>query len=93
MARTAAALHILVKTESQANDLMKQLEAGANFQQLAKKYSTCPSKKRGGDLGEFKKGDMVAPFDKAVFSGELLTPIGPIKTRFGYHIIKVLYRN
>lgn len=93
MARTAAALHILVKTESQANDLMKQLEAGANFQQLAKKYSTCPSKKRGGDLGEFKKGDMVGPFDKAVFTGELLTPLGPVKTRFGYHIIKVLYRN
>ncbi len=93
MARTAAALHILVKTESQANDLMKQLEAGANFQQLAKKYSTCPSKKRGGDLGEFKKGDMVGPFDKVVFTGELLTPLGPVKTRFGYHIIKVLYRN
>ncbi len=55
MARTACALHILVKTEAQALDIMKQLAAGANFQQLAKKYSTCPSKKRGGDLGEFKK--------------------------------------
>jgi peptidyl-prolyl cis-trans isomerase C len=93
MARTACALHILVKTEAQALDIMKQLAAGANFQQLAKKYSTCPSKKRGGDLGEFKKGDMVAPFDKAVFSAELLQPVGPVRTRVGYHVIKVLYRS
>ena len=93
MARPASALHILVKTEAQALDIMKQLAAGADFQQLAKKYSTCPSKKRGGDLGEFKKGDMVASFDNAVFSCELLQPVGPVKTRFGYHIIKVLYRS
>ena len=46
-----------------------------------------------GDLGEFKKGDMVAPFDKAVFSAELLQPVGPVRTRFGYHVIKVLYRS
>ncbi len=92
MARKAAALHILVKTEAEAKKILKQLEEGANFQQLAKKHSICPSKKRGGDLGEFNKGDMVSTFDKAVFSGELLTPIGPVKTRFGFHIIKVLYR-
>ena len=92
MAQTACALHILVRHEAQALDLMKQLAAGANFQQLAKKYSTCPSKKRGGDLGEFKKGDMVPAFDKAVFSCEVMKPFGPVKTRFGYHIIKVLFR-
>ncbi|MFD2178219.1 peptidylprolyl isomerase PpiC [Veronia pacifica] len=93
MAKRAAALHILVKTEKQALDILKQLKQGANFQQLAKKFSTCPSKKRGGDLGEFNQGDMAPAFDKAVFRGELLTPIGPVKTKFGFHIIKVLYRN
>ncbi|GAA4896381.1 peptidylprolyl isomerase PpiC [Ferrimonas pelagia] len=92
MAKTAAALHILVKHESKAKELLLQLEKGANFQNLAKKYSTCPSGKKGGSLGEFRKGDMVGPFDKAVFSGEILKPLGPVKTKFGYHIIKVLYR-
>ncbi|WJV66677.1 peptidylprolyl isomerase PpiC [Pectobacteriaceae bacterium CE70] len=93
MAHTAAALHILVDTEQQANDILDQLEKGADFQQMAQKFSTCPSKRNGGDLGEFRQGDMVPAFDKAVFSGELLKPFGPIKTQFGYHIIKVLYRN
>ncbi len=49
-----------------------QLKKGAKFQTLAKKYSTCPSGKKGGDLGEFKKGAMVPAFDKAVFSGKVL---------------------
>ena len=92
MASTAAALHILVKHKEQADDIFVQLKKGAKFLTLAKKYSTCPSGKKGGDLGEFKKGAMVPAFDKAVFSGKVLEPIGPIKTKFGYHIIKVLYR-
>jgi Parvulin-like peptidyl-prolyl isomerase len=92
MAKKAAALHILVKDKSQATSLLDQLKKGANFQTLAKKHSQCPSGKRGGDLGEFRRGDMAPPFNKAVFSGELLRPLGPIKTKFGWHIIKVLYR-
>lgn len=56
MAKTAAALHILVKQEAQAKALLAQLEKGANFQQLAKKHSTCPSGRNGGDLGSFAKG-------------------------------------
>ncbi|SHI14345.1 peptidylprolyl isomerase PpiC [Ferrimonas marina] len=92
MARTVAALHILVKHEAKAQELLKQLDKGANFQTLAKKHSTCPSGKKGGSLGEFRKGDMVGPFDKAVFTGPILKPIGPVKTKFGYHLIKVLYR-
>ncbi len=92
MARTASALHILVKHQEQAFDLLKKLEKGANFQKLAKAHSICPSKKQGGSLGEFRKGDMVPAFDKAVFNGEILKPLGPVKTKFGYHIIKVLYR-
>lgn len=92
MARRAAALHILVKTKEQCLDIKKQIDKGANFQQMAKKHSTCPSKKKGGDLGEFAKGQMVPAFDKAVFNGPELAVQGPIKTSFGFHLIKVLYR-
>lgn len=91
MATSAAALHILVKHKEQAEDILVQLKKGAKFQTLAKKYSTCPSGKKGGDLGEFKKGQMVPLFDRAVFSAEILTPV-LVKTKFGWHIIKVLYR-
>jgi len=91
MARTAAALHILVKHKEQAEEILKQIEKGAKFQTLAKKHSTCPSGKKGGSLGEFAKGTMVPQFDKVAFSGEILTP-HLVKTKFGWHIIKVLYR-
>ncbi|GAA0474443.1 MULTISPECIES: peptidylprolyl isomerase PpiC [Tatumella] len=93
MAKTAAALHILVKEESLAKELLLRLQKGASFQQLAKKHSACPSGRKGGELGEFRRGQMVPAFDKAVFSCPLLVPYGPVKTSFGYHIIKVLWRN
>lgn len=93
MAKTAAALHILVKEEALANALLAKLEKGASFQQLAKKHSTCPSGRNGGDLGEFRQGQMVPAFDKVVFTCPLIKPYGPVKTAFGYHIIKVLYRS
>lgn len=93
MAKTAAALHILVKEEALANELLAKLEKGASFQQLAKKHSTCPSGRNGGDLGEFRQGQMVPAFDKEVFTCPLIKPFGPVKTAFGYHIIKVLYRS
>lgn len=92
MAR-AAAIHILVNTEKQATELKAQLDKGADFAKLARKFSTCPSKKKGGDLGEFSKGQMVKAFDDVVFKKELLKVHGPIKTKFGYHLIKTLYRN
>lgn len=88
----ASALHILTRNEKLAQEIKQKADNGADFEQLARRYSNCPTKKRGGHLGEFKKGTMVAAFDKAVFSGELRKPLGPIKTKFGYHIIKVLYR-
>lgn len=91
MAKTAAALHILVKHRSQAEDLIAQLNKGAKFHVLARKHSLCPSGKKGGDLGEFKKGQMVPAFDKACFQGELLTP-QLVKTKFGWHVVRVLYR-
>lgn len=90
---TAAAVHILVKTEQQALDILKQLKQGKNFAALAKKYSVCPSGKRGGDLGEFRHGQMVKQFDDVVFKKEVLKIHGPVKTKFGYHLIKTLYRN
>lgn len=93
MAKTAAALHILVKEEAQAQEIMTLLKNGGDFEKLAKKHSTCPSGKKGGHLGEFKQGAMVPAFDKVVFSAPLIEPQGPLHTQFGYHIIKVLYRN
>lgn len=90
---TACALHILVKTEKEAMEIKAQLDKGANFSQLAKKFSICPSKKKGGDLGEFRRGQMVKAFDDVVFKRPVLKVHGPIKTKFGYHLIKTLYRN
>lgn len=93
MANKAAAIHILVKTEKECLVLKKNLDDGADFGKLARQFSTCPSGKRGGDLGEFARGQMVKAFDKAVFSAPLLQVVGPIKTQFGYHLIKVLYKS
>ena len=89
----AGALHILVKTEKQAKELLIQLGKGKDFAQLAKRHSLCPSGKKGGDLGEFRRGQMVKPFDDIVFKKELFKVHGPVKTQFGYHLIKTLYRN
>ena len=95
MAKMACASHILVKTEPEASRLAKQLNSGGDFAALAKKHSTCPSSKKGGDLGEFRKGTMVAQFDKAVFANgsENKKYLGPIKTKFGFHLIQVLYKD
>jgi len=79
--------------KAKAEDIRKQLLAGASFIELAKKYSDCPSKEQGGDLGEFPRGQMVKPFDNAAFS-QKVNEIGPVvETDFGYHIIQVLQHN
>lgn len=95
MARRASASHILVRSESEAKSIKTKLSKGADFAQLAKRHSTCPSAKKGGDLGEFKKGEMVKQFDQAVFAnGSEDKPfLGPIKTKLGYHLIQVLYKD
>lgn len=88
MSDKVTASHILVEQEFEAQDLVKKLEEGTSFEELAKDFSKCPSGKSGGSLGEFGKGMMVAPFEKAAFE---LTPgqvSGPVKTQFGYHLIK-----
>lgn len=84
------ARHILVKTEDEAKAIIKDLEAGKDFAELAKAKSTDPNKSDGGDLGYFKKGMMVPEFEKAAFEmkkGELSKV--PVKTQFGFHVIKV----
>lgn len=89
----ASACHILVKTREEAEKLKVQLDKGGDFAKLAKKHSLCPSGKKGGDLGEFKPGQMVKAFDNVVFKKSLLEVHGPVKTQFGFHLIKTLYRS
>jgi len=88
----AKARHILVSTEDVCNDLKSKIEAGADFAKIAEEHSQCPSGKTGGDLGEFGPGQMVAEFDKVVFSAETGKVHGPIKTDFGYHLIEITSR-
>lgn len=88
----ACARHILVKTKEEAEAIKKKLAGGADFATLAKKHSLCNSAKRGGDLGEFGPGQMVKAFDNVVFKKPVLTVHGPIKTKFGYHLIETIYR-
>ena len=89
------ASHILVKTEEEANEILKKINAGEiSFEDAAKEYSSCPSKENGGNLGDFGRGQMVPEFDSAVFAmaeGEVTS--APVKTQFGYHLIKLVKKN
>jgi peptidyl-prolyl cis-trans isomerase C len=89
MPKQVHAKHILVKTEDEALSILFDLKRGASFEETAKKKTMCPSGKNGGDLGWFGRGQMVKEFEEAAFE----TPPGqltkPIKTQFGWHIIKV----
>ena len=89
----ASARHILVKTRDEAEKLKQRIAKGEDFGKIAKKYSQCPSGKKGGDLGEFGPGQMVAAFDKVVFKEPVLKVHGPVKTRFGFHLIETIYRH
>lgn len=83
--------HILVPTKEQAEKIITELKGGAKFSDLAKKYSKDPGAANGGDLGWFKKGDMVPAFSDAAFAlkpGAITQQ--PVKTQFGWHVIKVL---
>ncbi len=89
MAKSVKASHILVASEKDANNIIARLNKGENFADLAKRFSKCPSGKKGGDLGWFRPGDMVPEFDQAAFSAEKGAVVGPVKTQFGYHLILV----
>jgi len=88
----AQARHILVDTEEKCNDLKQQIANGADFADVARDNSSCPSGKTGGDLGEFGPGQMVKEFDEVVFSGEVGVVHGPVKTQFGYHLLEITSR-
>lgn len=91
MAR-ATARHILVPSEDKANQLKTEIENGADFGEIAKAHSTCPSSRQGGDLGAFGPGQMVPEFDRVVFSAPVNTVQGPVQTQFGYHLVEVTSR-
>ena len=86
------ASHILVDSEDEANNILDQLNNGMSFEEAARKYSNCPSKENGGDLGEFTRGQMVQEFEDAAFSMNQGQISEPVKTQFGYHIIKLISR-
>lgn len=83
------ASHILVETEEEAAALVTDLEGGADFAELAKEKSTGPSGPRGGELGWFGKGAMVAPFEEAVVAMDVGSVSAPVQTQFGWHVIKL----
>ena len=84
------ASHILIDTESEAIDVINMLNDGDDFAELAKNKSTGPSGPSGGDLGWFKRGQMVPPFEKAAFSiNKNEISQRPVQTQFGWHVIKV----
>ncbi|MDH5632269.1 MAG: peptidyl-prolyl cis-trans isomerase [Gammaproteobacteria bacterium] len=88
----ARARHILVDNEAKCNELKAEIEAGADFGDVAKAYSSCPSGRQGGDLGEFSPGQMVKEFNDVVFSAEVGKVHGPVQTQFGYHLIEITSR-
>ncbi len=89
----AKARHILVDTENQCEELKSQILGGTDFAEVAKQHSKCPSGAQGGELGEFGPGQMVPEFDKVVFSADVNTVQGPVKTQFGYHLLEVTSRS
>lgn len=89
----ANARHILVSDQEQCESLKNRIEGGEDFAELARRYSSCPSSRRGGELGEFGPGQMVPEFDRVVFSAPVGEVQGPVETQFGYHLLEVTKRN
>lgn len=84
------ASHILVKTEGEAKNLLEEIKSGKSFAQVAQEVSLCPSGRDGGDLGFFKKGIMVKPFEDAAFELKEIGDISqPVQTQFGWHLIQL----
>jgi peptidyl-prolyl cis-trans isomerase C len=81
-----------VKTEEACADLKQQIADGVDFADLAKTHSSCPSGAKGGALGTFSPGQMVKEFDEVVFSADVNSVQGPVKTQFGYHLLEVTSR-
>lgn len=91
---TVSASHILVDSEEKASEILAQINAGEiSFEDAAKAHSSCPSSEQGGSLGEFGHGQMVPEFDEACFSMEVGEVCGPVKTQFGFHLIRLDSKN
>jgi peptidyl-prolyl cis-trans isomerase C len=90
MADKIRCAHILVKTQPEANEIYEDIVDGADFAKIAQMKSLCPSGKKGGDLGLFGHGQMVREFEKAAFALQKGQVSTPVKTEFGWHIIKRL---
>ena len=86
----ASARHILVDSEEECLSLKERINAGEDFSEVAQAHSSCPSKAQGGDLGEFGPGMMVKEFEDIAFKLQIGEISEPVKTEFGYHIIKRL---
>ncbi len=89
-AKKIKAAHILVTYEYETKDLARKLEQGESFEQLARDFSLCPSSEEGGHLGEFGRGKMVPSFEKAAFALGIGEVSPPVRTSFGFHLIKRL---
>lgn len=90
MLREVRASHILVKSEDEAKKLLEEIKDGKSFADVAKEVSLCPSGRDGGDLGFFKKGVMVKPFEDAAFALKEIGQVSdPVQTQFGWHLIQL----
>ena len=89
MSKKVNASHILVKTEQEAKVALYDVTHGKSFEEVAEEISICPSGKKGGNLGWFGHGQMVKEFENVCFKAKKGDIIGPVKTQFGYHIIKI----
>ena len=84
-----SAKHILVDDEEKCKEIKEEIDNGLDFSDAAAKYSSCPSSKKGGRLGEFGKGQMVPEFEEVAFKMEEGEISDPVKSQFGYHIIQL----
>jgi len=89
----ATARHILVESEDACEKIKQEIAGGADFADMARQHSECPSGKDGGDLGEFTPGQMVPEFDRVVFREAVGVVHGPIQTQFGYHLVEITSRS
>jgi len=89
----ATARHIFVLTLEECELLKNKIEAGADFARCAIKYSICPTGVNGGKLGEIKPGQLIKELDELVFKEAVGKVLGPVETKFGYHLVEITSRS